>query len=127
MIAGPDYGVEGMRVGGRRLIRVGPPLAYREQGVPDAVPANTVLEFRVTLLDVQPIASRDRLAAQLWSTGKVQKRPATHLRVRTITSPDRLFTADQGSAWETMPFGFLGAEHTLPIICARKLRAIGKE
>jgi FKBP-type peptidyl-prolyl cis-trans isomerase len=50
MIAGFEYGVEGMRVGGKRRIRVSPHLAYREQGIPDTVPANAVLEFRVTLL-----------------------------------------------------------------------------
>ena len=49
-----------MRVGGKRRLRVGPHLAYREQGVSDAVPANAVLEFCVTLLGVQPIASRDK-------------------------------------------------------------------
>jgi len=60
VIAGLEYGVEGMRVGGKRRIRVGPHLAYREQGVPGAVPANAVLEFRVTLLGVQPIVPRDK-------------------------------------------------------------------
>jgi FKBP-type peptidyl-prolyl cis-trans isomerase len=52
-IAGLEYGVEGMRVGGARKIRVGPHLAYRDKGVPDSVPANAVLEFRVFLLNVQ--------------------------------------------------------------------------
>ena len=54
VIAGLEYGVEGMRAGGRRRIRVGPHLAYREAGVPDTIPANAVLEFRVSLLSVQP-------------------------------------------------------------------------
>ena len=54
VIAGLEYGVEGMRVGGKRRIRVGPHLAYREAGVPDKVPSNAVLEFRVSLLSVQP-------------------------------------------------------------------------
>jgi len=52
VIAGLEYGVEGMRAGGKRRIRVGPHLAYRENGVPSAIPANAVLEFRVTLLSV---------------------------------------------------------------------------
>lgn len=54
VIAGLEYGVEGMRVGGKRRIRVGPHLAFREAGVPDKVPPNAVLEFRVSLLSVQP-------------------------------------------------------------------------
>ena len=50
VVAGLEYGVEGMRVGGERRIRVGPHLAYRDQPVPGKVPANAVLEFRVKLL-----------------------------------------------------------------------------
>lgn len=57
VIAGLEYGVEGMRVGGKRRVRVGPHLAYREVGVPDTIPANAVLEFRVSLLSVQPAPS----------------------------------------------------------------------
>ena len=53
VIPGLEYGVEGMRAGGKRRIRVGPHLAYRENGVPSTIPANAVLEFRVTLLSVQ--------------------------------------------------------------------------
>jgi len=50
VIAGLGYGVEGMRVGGKRRIRVGPHLGYREVGVPERVPANAVLIFEVSLL-----------------------------------------------------------------------------
>lgn len=53
MIAGLEYGVQGMRVGGRRIIRVSPHLGYRDVGVPDAVPANAVLVFELELLEVQ--------------------------------------------------------------------------
>lgn len=52
VVAGLEYGVEGMRVGGERRIRVGPHLAYREQEIPGKIPANAVLEFRVKLLNV---------------------------------------------------------------------------
>ena|SRR5215510_10833841 len=54
VVAGLEYGVEGMRAGGKRRIRVGPHLAYRDKGVPDSIPPNAVLEFRVLLLNVQP-------------------------------------------------------------------------
>jgi FKBP-type peptidyl-prolyl cis-trans isomerase len=53
VITGLEYGVEGMRVGGQRLIRVGPHLGYREKGVLDIVPPNAVLEFDVLLLAVR--------------------------------------------------------------------------
>ena len=52
-IPGLEYGVEGMRVGGERRLRVGPHLAYRDEGVPGVVPSKAVLEFIVTLLRVE--------------------------------------------------------------------------
>jgi len=54
VIAGLEYGVEGMRVGGRRRFRVGPHLAYGEDGVEGLIPANAVLIFDVELLDILP-------------------------------------------------------------------------
>lgn len=53
VVAGLECGVEGMRVGGERIIRVGPHLAYRDQAIPGKVPAGAVLEFRVKLLSVE--------------------------------------------------------------------------
>jgi FKBP-type peptidyl-prolyl cis-trans isomerase len=53
VIAGLDYGVEGMRVGGRRRIEAGPHLAYREAGVAGVVPPNALVVLEVELLDVQ--------------------------------------------------------------------------
>lgn len=57
VIAGLEYGVEGMRAGGRRRLLIGPHLAYRDAGVPGMVSANAVLEIIVTLLDVKPARS----------------------------------------------------------------------
>ena len=51
-IAGLSFGVEGMRVGGRRRLRVGPNLAYRAEGVPGLVPPHAVLVFEVELIAV---------------------------------------------------------------------------
>jgi len=53
VIAGLEYGVEGMRVGGIRKVSVGPHLAYRHEGVPGKVPPNARLFFVVELLDVK--------------------------------------------------------------------------
>jgi FKBP-type peptidyl-prolyl cis-trans isomerase len=52
-IPGLEYGVEGMRVGGERRLRVSPHLAYRDQAIPGVVPVRAVLEFHVTLLKVE--------------------------------------------------------------------------
>jgi FKBP-type peptidyl-prolyl cis-trans isomerase len=51
-IPGLEYGVEGMRVGGERRLRVSPHLAYGDQPIPGMVPVRAVLEFHVTLLRV---------------------------------------------------------------------------
>ena len=59
VIPGLEYGVEGMRVGGERRLRVAPHLAYRDRAVPGRIPANAVLEFHVTLLNVQPSDGSD--------------------------------------------------------------------
>jgi hypothetical protein len=47
MFAGLFYGVEGMRVGGTRRIRVAPHLGYREAGVPGVVPPNALLTVEI--------------------------------------------------------------------------------
>jgi FKBP-type peptidyl-prolyl cis-trans isomerase len=59
-IPGLEYGVEGMRVGGERRLRIAPHLAYRDQAIAGLVPARAVLEFHVTLLrvDVEAVADR---------------------------------------------------------------------
>ena len=54
VISGLKYGLEGMRIGGRRVIRVSPHLAYGEAGVPGMIPPNSVLVFDVELLDTSP-------------------------------------------------------------------------
>jgi hypothetical protein len=50
MFAGLFYGVEGMRVGGIRRLRVAPHLAYRERGVPGVVPADALLTVEIQIL-----------------------------------------------------------------------------
>lgn len=52
VIAGLEYGVEGMRVGGCRELTVSPHLAYRDREVP-GIPPNGLLRFEVELLEVQ--------------------------------------------------------------------------
>ena len=51
-IAGLEYGVEGMRVGGIRQIVISPHLAYGKNKVA-ALPANAALRFEIELLNIQ--------------------------------------------------------------------------
>ena len=49
-IAGVEYSLLGMKVGGYRKVKISPHLAYRDAGVPDKVPPGAVMifELRVT-------------------------------------------------------------------------------
>lgn len=44
------YGLEGMRVGGVRRLKVAPHLAYGEAGIPDVIPPNAVITVEVQIL-----------------------------------------------------------------------------
>src|SRR6188474_954256 len=50
MFAGLFYGVDGMRVGGTRKLRIAPHLGYREAGVPGVIPPNALLTVEVSVL-----------------------------------------------------------------------------
>lgn len=50
VIAGLNYGIEGMRVGGRRKFSASPHLCYRDEGILDKIPSSAVLIFDVRLL-----------------------------------------------------------------------------
>ena len=53
-IAGFEYGVEGMKVGGKRTIVVSPHLGYRD-AILTSIPPNAVLRFEVELLEVRDV------------------------------------------------------------------------
>lgn len=57
-MAGLQKGIEGMCVGGRRHLKISPPLAYGVEGAPaSGIPANAVVQCDVELLEVRELGT----------------------------------------------------------------------
>jgi FKBP-type peptidyl-prolyl cis-trans isomerase len=52
VIKGWDQGVVGMKLGGKRTLRIPPDLGYGEQGSPPTIPPNAGLNFDVELVSI---------------------------------------------------------------------------
>ena len=53
VIQGWDRGVECMLIGEKRLLKIGPDLAYGSRGYPGAIPPSATLLFEVKLLNAR--------------------------------------------------------------------------
>lgn len=51
LIAGLFQGIEGMRIGGRRKLKISPHLAYGEKGIPGRVPAQAVIIAEIEFIE----------------------------------------------------------------------------
>jgi FKBP-type peptidyl-prolyl cis-trans isomerase len=60
-IAGVDHVLVGMKISGYRKVRVSPHLAYRDKGIPDLIPSNSVLICEIWLRKIESLSSVESL------------------------------------------------------------------
>ena len=69
VILGWEFGIKGMRVGGKRTLKIPPNYAYGKNGAGDTIPPNATLIFEIEILSVQEpaykIIDSDKLISML--------------------------------------------------------------
>jgi FKBP-type peptidyl-prolyl cis-trans isomerase (trigger factor) len=60
-MAGVEYALMGMKIGGYRKVRISPHLAYRDIGIPDLIPPDEVLICEIRLRDIVGSSSVESL------------------------------------------------------------------
>jgi FKBP-type peptidyl-prolyl cis-trans isomerase len=60
-MAGVEHALMGMKVGGYRKVRVSPHLAYRDKGIPDLIPPNSVLICEIWLRKIEGLSLAESL------------------------------------------------------------------
>ncbi|NCF35828.1 MAG: peptidylprolyl isomerase [Gammaproteobacteria bacterium] len=51
LFAGLFQGIEGMRIGGRRKLKISPHLAYGEKGIPGKIPGQAVIIAEIEFIE----------------------------------------------------------------------------
>ena len=54
VIEGWEIGLKGIKVGGKRKIKIPPNLAYGTKGIKKLIPPNSTLIFEIEILDIKP-------------------------------------------------------------------------
>jgi hypothetical protein len=57
LINGLFYGIEGMRIGGTRTLKISPHLAFGKRGIPDTIPENAVVIAEISFLEERQFAT----------------------------------------------------------------------
>jgi len=53
IIPGIEYAIEGMKINGKRKVKISPHLGYKEKGVEGLIPPNALLIYEIEVLSVQ--------------------------------------------------------------------------
>jgi len=53
IIPGVEYAIDGMKINGKRKVKISPHLGYKEKGVEGLIPPNALLIYEIEVLSVQ--------------------------------------------------------------------------